>query len=136
MIANNPRQKAHWPGAEDKRSARFATGSVAGSENQLTNKSGQTMHLLIILLQQLLGMLPGAKQVPQPEVVRKGSPSSNSAEPDAYGRVVPTLDGWMTPFEVSPFIGSRSRAVAAARRIGIAALRACGPTRALGALQI
>ena len=34
------------------------------------------MHLLVILLQQLLGMLHGAKQVPQPEVVRKRQPES------------------------------------------------------------
>jgi hypothetical protein len=94
------------------------------------------MHLLIILLQQLLGMLPGAKQVPQPEVVRKGSPSSNSAEPDAYGRVVPTLDGWMTPFKVFQSVGSRSWAVAAARRVDITALRACSPTRERRAPQI
>lgn len=42
------------------------------------------MHLLIILLQQLLGMLPSSKQVPQPEVVRNGG-GSNGGESDAYG---------------------------------------------------
>ncbi|HEX7380220.1 MAG TPA: hypothetical protein VF278_24095 [Pirellulales bacterium] len=42
------------------------------------------MHLLIILLQQLLGMLPSSKQVPQPEVVRNGG-GSNSGDSDAYG---------------------------------------------------
>jgi hypothetical protein len=57
------------------------------------------MHLLIILLQQLLGMLPSSKQVPQPEVVRKGSASPNSGEPDACGRIAPSLCGWMTPFK-------------------------------------
>jgi hypothetical protein len=57
------------------------------------------MHLLIILLQQLLGMLPGSKKVPQPEVVRKSSANPNAGEPDACGRIVPSLCGWMTPFE-------------------------------------
>lgn len=57
------------------------------------------MHLLIILLQQLLGMLPGSKKVPQPEVVRKGSANPNAGEPDACGRIAPSLCGWMTPFE-------------------------------------
>jgi hypothetical protein len=56
------------------------------------------MHLLIILLQQLLGMLPGSKKVPQPEVVRKSS-APNAGEPDACGRIAPSLSGWMTPFE-------------------------------------
>lgn len=57
------------------------------------------MHLLIILLQQLLGMLP-SKKVPQPEVVRSGNPASGSAtagpEPDAFARLRP-LTSWMTP---------------------------------------
>ena len=57
------------------------------------------MHLLIILLQQLLGMLPGSKKVPQPEVVRKSSANPNAGEPDACGRIAPSLCGWMTPFE-------------------------------------
>ena len=57
------------------------------------------MHLLIILLQQLLGMLPSSKQVPQPEVVRNGGASPNSGEPDACGRIAPSLCGWMTPFK-------------------------------------
>lgn len=61
------------------------------------------MHLLIILLQQLLGMLPSSKQVPQPEVVRKGS-APNSGEPDACGRVVVPLGGWMTPFRRLHFV--------------------------------
>ncbi|HWB12340.1 MAG TPA: hypothetical protein VG826_24150 [Pirellulales bacterium] len=57
------------------------------------------MHLLIILLQQLLGMLPGSKKVPQPEVVRNGSANPSAGEPDACGRIAPSLCGWMTPFE-------------------------------------
>lgn len=57
------------------------------------------MHLLIILLQQLLGMLPGSKQVPQAEVVRNGGANPNSGEPDACGRIDLPLGGWMTPFE-------------------------------------
>lgn len=57
------------------------------------------MHLLIILLQQLLGMLP-SKKVPQPEVVRSGNPASGSTsagpEPDAFALLRP-LTSWMTP---------------------------------------
>lgn len=58
------------------------------------------MHLLIILLQQLLGMLP-SKKVPQPEVVRSGNPAAGSAptgpEPDACARLRPPQTSWMTP---------------------------------------
>lgn len=62
------------------------------------------MHLLIILLQQLLGMLP-SKKVPQPEVVRSGNQAAGSAsagpEPDACARLRPAPDlartSWMTP---------------------------------------
>jgi hypothetical protein len=59
------------------------------------------MHLLIILLQQLLGMLPG-KKVPQPEVARSGNPATGSApagpEADAFARLRPPPASWMTPY--------------------------------------
>lgn len=59
------------------------------------------MHLLIVLLQQLLGMLSGAKKVLQPEAVRSaaqgsGTPNPNGSEPDACLRVAGSHDGWMT----------------------------------------
>jgi hypothetical protein len=54
------------------------------------------MHLLIILLQQLLGMLPGSKKAPQAEVVRTRQPSSSSSESDAFQRLGVSQDGWMT----------------------------------------
>lgn len=54
------------------------------------------MHLLIVLLQQLLGMLPSAKKVLQPEVVRKGTPKPTGSEPDAYSGVARSGQSWMT----------------------------------------
>ena len=54
------------------------------------------MHLLLILLQQLLGMLPSAKQAPQGEVVRTRQPNETRSEPDAYRRLGLSKDGWMT----------------------------------------
>ena len=54
------------------------------------------MHLLIILLQQLLGMLPGSKKAPQAEVVRTRQPNSSSSESDAFQRLGVSQDGWMT----------------------------------------
>ncbi len=45
--------------------------------------AGRTMHLLIIILQQLLGMLPSSKQAPQAEVVRRERPQPKGSEPDA-----------------------------------------------------
>ena len=54
------------------------------------------MHLLIVLLQQLLGMLPGAKKVLQPEVVRQGTPNPTGSEPDACLRLARSNQGWMT----------------------------------------
>jgi hypothetical protein len=99
------------------------------------------MHLLIILLQQLLGMLPSSKQVPQPEVVRKGSASPNSGEPDACGRIALPLCGWMTPFKPLHIAAGQLSTAWSGRRIasaspvfgpetiwhfGIAALRARG----------
>ncbi len=78
------------------------------------------MHLLIILLQQLLGMLPGSKKVPQPEVVRKGSATPNAGEPDACGRIAPSLCGWMTPFAGFLCVAARPLAPAAVQRSSIA----------------
>ena len=83
------------------------------------------MHLLIILLQQLLGMLPGSKQVPQAEVVRNGGANPNSGEPDACGRIDLPLGGWMTPFET--FYGAARRRLS---RVTWAAARACRPSAA------
>jgi len=54
------------------------------------------MHLLLILLQQLLGMLPNSKQAPQGEVVRKRQPNDTRSEPDAFARLGLSQDGWMT----------------------------------------
>lgn len=54
------------------------------------------MHLLLILLQQLLGMLPSAKQAPQGEVVRTRQPNESRSEPDAFRRLGLSQDGWMT----------------------------------------
>lgn len=54
------------------------------------------MHLLLILLQQLLGMLPSAKQAPQGEVVRTRQPNESRSEPDAYRRLGLSQGGWMT----------------------------------------
>lgn len=56
------------------------------------------MHLLIILLQQLLGMLPSSKKAPQGEVVRTRQPNSSAAETDACQRRTISNDGWMTIF--------------------------------------
>jgi hypothetical protein len=89
------------------------------------------MHLLIILLQQLLGMLPGSKKVPQPEVVHKGSANPNVGEPDACGRIDLPLGGWMTPFEALKFAAGRPLAPAFVRwRVSMAALRAHRPAPA------
>jgi hypothetical protein len=100
------------------------------------------MHLLIILLQQLLGMLPSSKQVPQPEVVRNGGASPNPGEPDACGRIALPLCGWMTPFKPLHIVAGLSLiewagrlakpgrsvfAPAFVRQIGRAALRARRP---------
>lgn len=65
------------------------------------------MHLLIVLLQQLLGMLPGAKKALQPEVVRKGNPTPTGSEPDACRRLAASNQGWMTTIcqELSDFFG-------------------------------
>ena len=41
------------------------------------------MHLLIIILQQLLGMLPSSKQATQAEVVRRERPQPKGADGDA-----------------------------------------------------
>ena len=97
------------------------------------------MHLLIILLQQLLGMLPGSKQVPQAEVVAGGSAKPSSGEPDACLRIAMPLCGWMTPFETYQFVPGRPQAAACARwrpdmlwRLSIAALRARRPWSATG----
>ena len=54
------------------------------------------MHLLLVLLQQLLGMLPSAKQAPQGEVVRTRQPNDSRSEPDAFQRLGLSQDGWMT----------------------------------------
>lgn len=54
------------------------------------------MHLLLILLQQLLGMLPSSKQAPQGEVVRTRQPNESRSEPDAFGRLGLSQGGWMT----------------------------------------
>jgi hypothetical protein len=101
------------------------------------------MHLLIILLQQLLGMLPSSKQVPQPEVVRNGSASPNSGEPDACGRIALPLYGWMTPFNPLHIVAGLHLTAWAGRlavpgrsvyppgvlrQVGRAALRARGPS--------
>ena len=56
------------------------------------------MHLLIILLQQLLGMLPSSKKAPQGEVVRTRQPNSSAAETDACQGQSISNDGWMTIF--------------------------------------
>jgi len=96
------------------------------------------MHLLIILLQQLLGMLPGSKTVPQAEVVRNGGANPNSGEPDACGGIAMPHCGWMTPFEA--FYGALARPTipsAAPRRLSrlcIAALRARWPMAEGGAV--
>ena len=99
------------------------------------------MHLLIILLQQLLGMLPGSKQVPQAEVVTGGSAKPNAGEPDACLRIAMPLCGWMTPFEAYQFVPSVPNTGACARwrlgivrRLSIAALRACRPWLAAGSV--
>jgi len=97
------------------------------------------MHLLIILLQQLLGMLPGSKQVPQAEVVTGGSATPNSGEPDACLRIAMPLCGWMTPFEAYQFVPGRQKLAACARwrlgipgRLSIAAMRARRPWSGTG----
>jgi hypothetical protein len=45
------------------------------------------MHLLIIILQQLLGMLPSEKKVPAAEVVRPRQPDPRGSDPNAYNRL-------------------------------------------------
>ena len=57
--------------AEEKSTASLRLDRLQVARTSL-KKVGRTMHLLIILLQQLLGMLPGSKQVPQAEVVTGG----------------------------------------------------------------
>jgi hypothetical protein len=42
------------------------------------------MHLLVILLQQLLGMLPSKQPVPQAEVVRPRSAEPRNSDPAAF----------------------------------------------------
>jgi hypothetical protein len=54
------------------------------------------MHLLLVLLQQLLGMLPSSKQAPQGEVVRNRQPNESRSEPDAFERLGLSQGGWMT----------------------------------------
>lgn len=54
------------------------------------------MHLLIVLLQQLLGMLPSAKKVLQPEAVRQGTPKPTGSEPDACSRIARSTQSWDT----------------------------------------
>ena len=58
------------------------------------------MHLLIIILQQLLGMLPSSKQAPQVEVVRRERPQPNGSEGDACLRVALPTTGWMSVLTV------------------------------------
>jgi len=58
------------------------------------------MHLLIIILQQLLGMLPSSKQAPQAEVVRRERPQPNGSEGDACLRLAPPKNGWMSVLTV------------------------------------
>jgi len=58
------------------------------------------MHLLIIILQQLLGMLPSSKQAPQAEVVRRERPQPNGSEADACLRLAPPIAGWMSVLTV------------------------------------
>src|SRR5487761_570206 len=91
-----PRRALSRQTSAEEPSRQFATGSVRGSKNQLFSRVDQAMHLLIVLLQQLLGMLPGAKKVLQPEVVRQGTPSPTGSEPDACLRLARSNQGWMT----------------------------------------
>jgi len=72
------------------------------------------MHLLIIILQQLLGMLPSSKQATQPEVVRRERPQPNGSEPDACLRLARPIIGWMSVLTVLE--GIRLRPPCAARR--------------------
>jgi len=63
------------------------------------------MHLLIIILQQLLGMLPSSKQAPQAEVVRRERPQrerpqANGSEGDACLRLASPITGWMSVLTV------------------------------------
>lgn len=85
------------------------------------------MHLLIVLLQQLLGMLPGSKKALQPEAVRKGNPNPAGSEPDACQRVAPSNQGWMTTIchELSVFFRRplRLRLQRAAAKVGLRAGR-------------
>lgn len=74
------------------------------------------MHLLIILLQQLLGMLPSSKKAPQGEVVRTRQPNSSAAETDACQRQSISNDGWMTIFRGYDESGGRPPSVRAAWR--------------------
>lgn len=83
------------------------------------------MHLLIVLLQQLLGMLPGAKKALQPEAVRKGNPNPAGSEPDACQRVAPSNQIWMTSIcqELSVFF-RRPLRLTLRRAVAMAGLRA------------
>lgn len=78
------------------------------------------MHLLIILLQQLLGMLPSSKQVPQPEVVRNGG-NPNNGEADAFRSdacqsIALPFCGWLTPFRRLHLVAQPMFSVAASCR--------------------
>lgn len=45
------------------------------------------MHLLVIILQQLLGLLRAKQKAPQPEVVRRDDRASNAPQADACQRL-------------------------------------------------
>ncbi len=79
------------------------------------------MHLLIILLQQLLGMFPSSKKAPQAEVVRTRQPNSSAAQTDACQRQSVSKESWMTIFRGYEEAGGRPPSAFAIRR-----RRSCG----------
>jgi hypothetical protein len=54
------------------------------------------MHLLVILLQQLLGVLKGKQPAPQAEIVRPRQPEARGPESNAFARIDWGTESWMT----------------------------------------
>ena len=125
-----------WPPGDYRGTNRseFATGFVCSLvKPQPCSGAGRKMHLLIIILQQLLGMLPSSKQAPQAEVVRRERPQPKSSEADACLRLARPITGWMSVLTLSEGLRPRPPCAATALRdfpaLSVVATATTTPTR-------
>jgi hypothetical protein len=76
---------AEYDSGRETVSSDFATDLPKVGTAQPTRESRKdTMHLLVILLQQLLGMLPSKQPVPQAEVVRPRSAEPRNSDSSSF----------------------------------------------------